>query len=732
MASTAVDRICTKLDGLKKNGAGWVGKCPAHDDHHQSLSISEGADGRALLKCHAGCPTSTIVSALGLRFVDLFPTTTQAVQAASSTGLGQIVATYPYKDPDGALMYEVVRFSPKTFRPRRPDGNGGWVWNMTGVQRIPYRLHQLKDVVTVLIPEGEKDCDKLWTLGFPATTNVGGAGKWRTHETMALKAAGVQRAIILPDADEAGKKHAEDVYGRLRGAGIAASIVTLPGLGSHGDVSDWLADGHTKAELEGLIAKPYVVPPEGTPAPLPPAVEPDLSPDDLESLEAKKLTQARFAAEFASLHSQLYRHDIRRKGWMQYQSPRWAYDPGKTVRRAMLKFVQQRHRDALRLTDYERRQKLVKFCLQAESKTSIEQLVSMAEWNELLQDNGEHWDEQPMLLSVPNGVIDLTTGELRPGTPTDKLTMLAGVPYHPDAECRRWWQFLSEVFDGDPELIDFAQKLCGYMLTGMTTEQVIVMCYGPGGNGKSLFLNTLRLIAGEYATTLPFSSLSAQAADAVSNDLAALQGRRIVAASEINEGVRLNEARLKSLTGGDEISARFLYSEHFTFVPVAKFILSVNHKPVVRDDSHGFWRRVRLLPFMVKFEGDARDPFLAAKLKEEAIGILAWAIQGCLLWQKEGLPMPASVREATDEYAADSDPLNEFLRACCDVLPDETCTASELYKAYDSWCTNERLTKWDRMTSTSFGRAMGTRFKKKHTAGGSIYIGVDVRLVPGR
>ncbi|MDO8795388.1 MAG: phage/plasmid primase, P4 family [Vicinamibacterales bacterium] len=709
----AVDRVCSKLQGLKHTGTGWTGRCPAHDDQHNSLSINEGSDGKALVHCHAGCAPSAILSSLGLTLTDLFPPEEDFPSAKTPT-------IYEYRNVAGELVYQACRFPPKDFRQRRPDGKGGWLWNLTGVKRIPYRLPELQGVATVALVEGEKDANRLWSLGIPATTNSGGAGKWGAAETKALKEAGCQRAVVIPDNDSAGRKHGEDVAKRCKAAGMAVSLVELPNLSSHGDVSDWLDAGHTKDELIEQMSKLYVVPPTGA---VPPAVPVDDAPDD----ETAKPTEAAFAQRFAAQYGGEFKYDVRRKVWLHYQTPRWRVDPGKTVRRKALSFVRQRQAEALASTDYEMRAKQLKFALQAESKNGLDHVVSMAEWQPEMMDLGNQWDHDPWLLGVPNGVVDLRTGKLRAGDPADRLTMICGVPYDPNAACPRWWQFLSEVFEDDVDIVDFVFQLCGYMLTGRTTEQILIICYGPGANGKSRFLGALKAVFGDYAATLPFSSIVQTGNETVSNDLAALEGRRLVVASEINEGVRLNEARLKSLTGEDAISARFLYGEHFTFTPVAKFIFGVNHKPVVKDDSHGFWRRVRLLPFMRKFEGAANDPMLAEKLLAEGPGILAWAVQGCLAWQAGKLPLPSAIKDATAEYEADSDQLSEFLAAFCEQDPEESVAAAELYRAYVTWCDQGKLAKWDRLSANGFGRLAGSRFKKKQTAGGALYLGLHVK-----
>lgn len=251
-----------RLPDARPVGRNWRARCPAHNDRNPSLSIREGSDGRILIKCHAGCATEAVVGALGLRMGDLMPPDWRQAPPVRY----QVAATYDYRDEQGALLYQAVRMVPKAFRLRRPAGRGRWTWDAVGVRRVPYRLPELIAVVregaaAVFIVEGEKDADSLWRLGLPATTNLGGAGKWGPAETEALRSLpGRPEYLILPDNDLAGARHGAEVSFLLRQAGVHARVVELPGLPPKGDVSDWLAQGHTAPELRtvcglGLLSR---------------------------------------------------------------------------------------------------------------------------------------------------------------------------------------------------------------------------------------------------------------------------------------------------------------------------------------------------------------------------------------------------------------------------------------------------------------------------------------------
>lgn len=240
---TAEDFLA-RLNCVRPCGEGWVALCPAHDDKHASLSIGLGEDDRLLVKCHAGCSIERILAALKLEARDLFSTATEARSS-------KIVARYPYRDEAGELLFEVVRHSPKSFRQRRPDGSGGWVWSLQGVRSVLYRLPELLSSAgrQVLIVEGEKDADRLSELGFVSTTNPGGAGKWKVEFCEALRNRYV---IIVPDNDEAGRRHAQLVARTLHGIAARVKVLMLPDLPDKGDVSDWLSVGGTAKELKRL------------------------------------------------------------------------------------------------------------------------------------------------------------------------------------------------------------------------------------------------------------------------------------------------------------------------------------------------------------------------------------------------------------------------------------------------------------------------------------------------
>lgn len=236
-------RILDHFNGVKRNGGGWSARCPNHDDKRNSLSINESHDGKVLLTCHAGCETEAVLRSVGLEWSDLFPSN------GLSTASGKIVAIYNYRDEGQKLLFQVVRFDPKDFRQRKPDGRGGWCWRLGRTRRVLYRLPELLSADPkhpVFIPEGEKDCDKLAELGAVATCNVGGALKWKESDSEVLAD---RHIVVLPDNDEPGRKHAEQVANALHGKAKSVRVLELFDVPEGGDVSDWLDAGGTLEEL---------------------------------------------------------------------------------------------------------------------------------------------------------------------------------------------------------------------------------------------------------------------------------------------------------------------------------------------------------------------------------------------------------------------------------------------------------------------------------------------------
>jgi putative DNA primase/helicase len=329
----------------------------------------------------------------------------------------------------------------------------------------------------------------------------------------------------------------------------------------------------------------------------------------------------------------------------------------------------------------------VKEALACGDRRNIADFIHLARVNPAVLLSVDKLDADPFVVGAGNCVIDLRTGAARPYTREDFITRTLACDMDPAATCPRWEQFMDEVFP-DPDVRHFVHKAVGYSLTGDMAEHVFFFPYGVGRNGKSVFVRTLErsvfgglsVRAGRGITAAPPNGKYPE------GEVAELAGARMILTSETEQGQKLNENVLKDLTGGDTMRGRHLYESGFGFEPVGKLWIVGNHKPTIRGTDDGIWRRVRLIPFTQKFEGDAADRQLPEKLAAEASGILNWCVRGCLLWQKEGLEMPTVIRAAVDEYKRDEDRLADFLEDCVSESCGGTLDHADLFKAYQRHC----------------------------------------------
>lgn len=444
--------------------------------------------------------------------------------------------------------------------------------------------------------------------------------------------------------------------------------------------------------------------------------------DTLKALNELHLTDVGNSQAFALFYSDKFRYDVIRKKWVVFDGLRWRIDADGVTTEAMKEIAKKRWAAAALIEDDEYRKKAGKWALTSESRFRLSGGLELAQSKPPFPISTERFDTNQYLLGCQNGVIDLKTGDLRSGKQDDYITKTTNIAYNPVAGCQRWLQFLDEIFLGNSELIDFIHRAIGYGLTGDTSEQCLFICYGTGWNGKSKFLALLRALLGDYARNTPFSTFTERYRDTATNDVAALAGVRLVTASETGESQRLNEARIKAMTGGDPITARFLYGEFFDYLPAYKVWLAVNHKPVIKGTDEGIWRRIRLIPFEASFKANP-DPYIEEKLKTELEGILRWAVEGCLKWRKERLGMVEKVKTATEEYRQESDVIAQFLAE--GTIENETAKvkASDLYKAYNTWCESNGENP---ISGTAFGRRMVEKGYEKEKTTHVFYKGIGL------
>jgi putative DNA primase/helicase len=305
------------------------------------------------------------------------------------------------------------------------------------------------------------------------------------------------------------------------------------------------------------------------------------------------------------------------------------------------------------------------------------------------------------------------------------ISKLAPIAYRADAACPTWLAFLEKIFAGKRDLIAFVQRAIGYSLTGSQREQVIFILYGTGANGKSTLLDVFRGLVGDYGQTADFSSFAEKDKDVVRNDLADLAGSRLVTAAETRAGERLDEATIKKITGGDPIKARFLFREHFSYLPMFKVFLATNHRPVIRGGEYGIWRRIHLVPFEVTIPAHEQDHELTSKLRSELPGILTWALAGCLDWQRNRLGTSEDVSSATEEYRENMDVVSAYLKDRVVQSPGARVTSKQLYEDFCEWVKEAGETAAD---IRWFGRQLNDKgIKSYKSVGVKVYKGMAIR-----
>jgi putative DNA primase/helicase len=392
------------------------------------------------------------------------------------------------------------------------------------------------------------------------------------------------------------------------------------------------------------------------------------------------------------------RYCYKNKSWYLWDGEIWAKDETGGIQRLAKKTVKGILNEALDL-DEEQSKILVAHEHGSESEARLNSMVSLARSEEGVPIRLVDLDCNPMLFNCKNGTIDLNTGQVREHRRDDLISKLSSVEYDPVAQCSTWLKFLDTITEGNEELSNYLQRCVGYSMTGVTCEDALFLLYGTGSNGK-------RFVFGDYSEVADFGSLVVSNNHSIRNDLAKLNGARFVTASESNSGKRLDEEVIKKLTGGDMITARYLYSDHFNFTPQFKLWLGTNHKPIIRGQDNGIWRRIRLIPFTVSIPTDEVDLHLTDKLKLEAPGILKWALKGLADWQEDGLREPSVVYNATQEYRSEQDVLAHFLNTRCILEKDAKSKARDLYMLYKGWAeaTGEHV-----MNERAFSNALKER-----------------------
>lgn len=426
--------------------------------------------------------------------------------------------------------------------------------------------------------------------------------------------------------------------------------------------------------------------------------------------------------------AQLTGDDLRychtREKWLIWGESRWVIDEDGAAQRAMIAVVRARYRACESIPDPDHRKKAAVWCIGCENNGKIEASMNVASNLASFATKIGRYDQDTMIAACIGATIDLQTCVHRSVRRDDFITMRLGAAYDPEATCPRWLQFLNEVFASNTELIAYIQRAIGYSLTGDTREQKMFLLHGGGANGKSVFLEVLTSLLGDYAGNASFETFDANKRSESTNDLAALRGKRIVTVIETEDGRRLAEARVKSVTGQDLITCRFLYGEFFSYRPTYKIWIAMNHLPSIRGTDKGIWRRIQLIPFNQDFSG-REDKTLGATLHGELDGILQWALEGLRQWWQRGLDTPEIVKKATDKYRAESDQIGRWITDSMVQVSNVSATVAQAYQNYKAWCESNGETA---MTQSKLSRVLIDKgVDQAHVRNQRTWIGLGIR-----
>lgn len=661
-----------------------------------------------------------------------------------------------YRDAEGREVAAVIRFDRadgttngqgkpvKTFRPVHAVADG---WR-TGDPPGKWPLFMLPELLAcdhpVYVAEGEKAACAGRKIGLTFTTSAHGGDSPEKTDWTPLAGRDV---VLCPDNDPKGQKYVNTVAAIVTGLENPASvrILNLPSLPKKGDIADFCASRKDqapdaiRAAVEQLTeaARAYVAT-KTQRADADRGRRGDKTPiDPVHAARSGKpfaMTDLGNAERLVALHGNDIRWDAARKVWRVWDGRRWALDSALRANALAAKTARNIRQEAAAAPSgsgngHDTGQDLFKHAVKSESRDRLAAILEVAKSQPGVAASADAFDSDPWLLNVQNGTLDLRTGRLRLHDRADLLTKLAPVEYHPDSRCERLEKFFRDVTNGDEDLLAFLQVLAGYTLTGDTSEEKIFLLHGPEASGKTTFLEMLRSCLGEYAATIQAELLTKRrngnGASAPTPELARLAGVRLAAGSEMEQGRDMAEALAKNLSGGEAITARHLHAEFFDFLPQFKLWLALNHCPKVSADDGAIWRRILRIGFAHSVPPDRLDTTLKPYLRNPKGGapaFFAWAVRGCLRWQREGLSVPQAVVRSTNAYREESDPLAAFIQECV-LLSDGGAweTWADLWQGYSEHAEQngipERLRATQRQLQDRL-KARGCSRKRRHEGHG--------------
>jgi P4 family phage/plasmid primase-like protien len=627
-------------------------------------------------------------------------------------------------DGHGSLVVPVYGSTGELQSLQRIDPGGQKRFYSGGRMRVGHVwLGTPENATTLLLCEGFATADSLHRATGYAVCVCFSAGNLRSVAELVRKRYALARLLICGDDDT----RTDGNPGRTKATEAAQAVAAVAVFPRNGDDFNDLAQSAGLGEVRHCVEQVFNEMPTVQAAFTVPALSGTDVRDGTES--SRPLSELGNATRLLDAHggNVHYVHDA--KAWLHWRDGAWNWDiDGATVRGLAARLPQRIYDEgSLHLADAHH---FAKWARMSQKERTIEASVSLLMDFDPVRLPLAMVDADPFRLALDSGRVslDLRTGTTRPAQQSDFITKSLNVKQlGKSKEARRWLAFLSQIFGDDVELIDWIKRWCGYLLTGSTSEQIFVFCFGLGANGKSVLADTIRFILGDYARAIAAETLteSKRQAGGATPDLAELIGARLAMSSETEDGAALAESLIKSLVAGDTMTVRKLYAAPIQFTPQFKLMMLGNHKPIIKGNDYGIWRRVRLVPFKKTFSPEQRDPALLDKLRAEAPHILAWMVEGCIECQRRGLgDVPATIRQATGDYQDEQDLVGRWLAECCRQSPSFETSSTEIYSNYKKWCIDNGLKP---ASNVSLGRRLGERgFNKRPSNGKTLWSGLGV------
>ncbi len=766
---------------LKKRGAEYVGLCPFHGEKTPSFWVIPSKQFCHCFGCGANHDVISFIQEIeGVDFkaacerlgaqTEWKPRAPIAQEAAPLPEritskpppdephpnmrlreIGEPSRVWTYNDADGSLIGFVARYDPSEGKQircwswgARGDRAPSWGCGHWNKPRPLYGLDRLaaRPEAPVMVVEGEKAADAAQAL-LPQYVVIAWAGGSQSWHKADLQPLAGRRVDLWPDNDEPGRECMAKLAGILadpRGLACHGKMIDPGGEPDGADAADWQGDDilawlraratdytHTEPPTEPALQEAPETPPASEIVPKPPArkqkprlavvgntalsLDPDTAP------EAVPLSEDHLADHFAEQHHQDWRYVKRWDKWFRWDGCGWAeddtaeaFDLARQICRAAAYW-----QEAVLLTPDGKR-KLGR-------KATAGNVRDVAGTDRRIAATVDQWDLNPWLLGVPSGVVDLETGRACDARREDYITKRTAVDPERGAH-PMWDKILARATRSDPTMAHYLQKWAGYMLTGDTREEAFLFVHGPGGSGKSTFVQVIRDVLGGYAKATRIETFMTSRATEHPTEIADLFGARLVYAPETEEGARWNESRIKMLTGRDKVKARFMNRDYFEFDPVCKIMIFGNHRPRMHSVGEEMRRRIHLVEFPDSIPAEERDGSLKERIRAEYPAILQWMIDGCLAWRSEGLGRPEAVSHATDEYLNSQDTLGAWLDECCERRTDARCQVSGAYRNFERWAKE----RGEYVPSTTvFSEKVQARGIEKRKLSVMYFIGIELK-----